>query len=82
ERRKQLQGYLRMVMNKLIQTLPEFTARPTKETLLSLLPFCLDTPQANDGGAKTPRSKTSSRFPRLGRSRNPETRTDPQSGDL
>uniref|UniRef100_A0A671V799 Sorting nexin 29 n=1 Tax=Sparus aurata TaxID=8175 RepID=A0A671V799_SPAAU len=39
ERRKQLQGYLRTVMNKLIQTLPEFTARPTKETLLSLLPF-------------------------------------------
>ncbi|TNN34808.1 Sorting nexin-29 [Liparis tanakae] len=41
ERRKQLQGYLRTVMNKLVQTLPEFTARPTKETLLSLLPFCL-----------------------------------------
>lgn len=41
ERRKQLQGYLRMVMNKLVQTLPEFSARPTKETLLSLLPFCL-----------------------------------------
>lgn len=41
ERRKQLQGYLRTVMNKLIQTLPEFTAHPTKETLLSLLPFCL-----------------------------------------
>uniref|UniRef100_A0A8C2YYD4 Sorting nexin 29 n=1 Tax=Cyclopterus lumpus TaxID=8103 RepID=A0A8C2YYD4_CYCLU len=41
ERRKQLQGYLRTVMNKLIQTLPEFTARPTKETLLSLLPFSL-----------------------------------------
>uniref|UniRef100_A0A669DHA3 Sorting nexin 29 n=1 Tax=Oreochromis niloticus TaxID=8128 RepID=A0A669DHA3_ORENI len=40
ERRKQLQGYLRTVMNKLIQTLPEFTASPTKETLLSLLPFC------------------------------------------
>ncbi|XP_071319554.1 sorting nexin-29 isoform X1 [Trachinotus anak] len=82
ERRKQLQCYLRMVMNKLIQTLPEFTARPTKETLLSLLPFCLDTPQANDGGAKTPRSKTSSRFPRLGRSRNQEARPEPQSGDL
>ncbi|XP_008295904.1 sorting nexin-29 [Stegastes partitus] len=82
ERRKQLQGYLRMVMNKLIQTLPEFTARPTKETLLSLLPFCLDTPQANDGGAKTPRSKTSSRFPRLGRNRNQEARPEPQSGDL
>uniref|UniRef100_A0A7N9AYW1 Sorting nexin 29 n=1 Tax=Mastacembelus armatus TaxID=205130 RepID=A0A7N9AYW1_9TELE len=82
ERRKQLQGYLRTVMNKLIQALPEFTARPTKETLLSLLPFCLDTPQANDSGAKTPRSKTSSRFPRLGRSRNPEARPEPQSGDL
>lgn len=82
ERRKQLQGYLRMVMNKLIQTLPEFAARPTKETLLSLLPFCLDTPQANDSGAKTPRSKTSSRFPRLGRSRNQEARPEPQSGDL
>uniref|UniRef100_A0A665TW82 Sorting nexin 29 n=1 Tax=Echeneis naucrates TaxID=173247 RepID=A0A665TW82_ECHNA len=82
ERRKQLQGYLRMVMNKLIQTLPEFTARPTKETLLSLLPFCQDTPQASDGGAKTPRSKTSSRFPRLGRSRNQEARPEPQSGDL
>ncbi|CAN9508963.1 unnamed protein product [Ophioblennius macclurei] len=82
ERRKQLQGYLRTVMNKLIQTLPEFTARPTKETLLSLLPFCQDTPQANDGGTKTPRSKTSSRFPRLGRSRTQDARPEPQSGDL
>ncbi|XP_069373285.1 sorting nexin-29 isoform X1 [Paralichthys olivaceus] len=82
ERRKQLQCYLRIVMNKLIQTLPEFTAHPSKETLLSLLPFCQDTPQANDGGAKTPRSKNSSRFPRLGRSRNQETRPEPQSGDL
>uniref|UniRef100_A0A8C7WKJ3 Sorting nexin 29 n=1 Tax=Oncorhynchus mykiss TaxID=8022 RepID=A0A8C7WKJ3_ONCMY len=41
ERRKQLQSYLRMVLNKLIQTLPEFSAKPTKETLLQLLPFCL-----------------------------------------
>ncbi|MBN3320957.1 SNX29 protein, partial [Atractosteus spatula] len=40
ERRKQLQSYLRSVMNKLIQALPEFAARPTKETLLKLLPFC------------------------------------------
>ncbi|XP_047465097.1 sorting nexin-29 [Mugil cephalus] len=82
ERRKQLQGYLRTVMNKLIQALPEFTAHPSKETLLSLLPFCQDTPQANDGGAKTPRSRTSSRFPRLGRNRNQEARPEPQSGDL
>ncbi|XP_072568547.1 sorting nexin-29 isoform X2 [Paramormyrops kingsleyae] len=40
ERRKQLQGYLRMVMNKLVQTLPEFSARPTKDLLMQLLPFC------------------------------------------
>uniref|UniRef100_A0A3P8WTH5 Sorting nexin 29 n=1 Tax=Cynoglossus semilaevis TaxID=244447 RepID=A0A3P8WTH5_CYNSE len=82
ERRKQLQGYLRMVMNKVIQALPEFTTRPSKETLLSLLPFCLDTPQANENVSKTPRSKNSSRFPRLGRSRNQEARPEPQSGDL
>lgn len=82
ERRKQLQGYLRMVMNKLIQALPEFTARPTKETLLALLPFCQDTPQGGEGGTKTPRSRTSSRFPRLGRGRPQEARPEPQSGDL
>uniref|UniRef100_A0A672PZ00 Sorting nexin 29 n=1 Tax=Sinocyclocheilus grahami TaxID=75366 RepID=A0A672PZ00_SINGR len=83
ERRKQLQSYLRMVMNKLIQTLPEFTAQPTKETLLQLLPFCQDNPTANESGAKTARSKASSRFPRLGRNSGRETRNpEPQSGDL
>uniref|UniRef100_A0A673JL72 Sorting nexin 29 n=1 Tax=Sinocyclocheilus rhinocerous TaxID=307959 RepID=A0A673JL72_9TELE len=83
ERRKQLQSYLRMVMNKLIQTLPEFTAQPTKETLLQLLPFCQDNPSANESGAKTARSKASSRFPRLGRNSGRETRNpEPQSGDL
>lgn len=44
--------------------------------------FYSDTPQTNDNVAKTPRSKTSSRFPRLGRSRNQEARPEPQSGDL
>ncbi|KAM9772879.1 sorting nexin-29 isoform 2-T2 [Syngnathus typhle] len=82
ERRKQLQCYLRMVMNKVIQTLPDFTTHPTKETLLSLLPFCLDAPQTNDSGPKTPRCKTSSRFPRLGRGHHQEARPEPQSGDL
>uniref|UniRef100_A0AAQ6ADK7 Sorting nexin 29 n=1 Tax=Amphiprion ocellaris TaxID=80972 RepID=A0AAQ6ADK7_AMPOC len=52
ERRKQLQGYLRMVMNKLIQTLPEFTARPTKETLLSLLPFLVEPKQEPSDNVK------------------------------
>uniref|UniRef100_A0A8C2KTK5 Sorting nexin 29 n=1 Tax=Cyprinus carpio TaxID=7962 RepID=A0A8C2KTK5_CYPCA len=83
ERRKQLQSYLRMVMNKLIQTLPEFTAQPTKETLLQLLPFCQDSPTANESGAKTARSKASSRFPRPGRNSGREARNpEPQSGDL
>lgn len=83
ERRKQLQSYLRMVMNKLIQTLPQFTAQPTKETLLQLLPFCQDNPTANESGAKTARSKASSRFPRLGRNSGREARNpEPQSGDL
>uniref|UniRef100_A0A8C2YCJ5 Sorting nexin 29 n=1 Tax=Coturnix japonica TaxID=93934 RepID=A0A8C2YCJ5_COTJA len=39
ERRKQLQNYLRNVMNKVIQIVPEFTARPKKETLIQLMPF-------------------------------------------
>lgn len=59
--------------------------------LLELNPMCSnccvpphsDTPLASEGGAKTARSKASSRFPRLGRGRNQETRNpEPQSGDL
>uniref|UniRef100_A0A8C9WFW6 Sorting nexin 29 n=1 Tax=Scleropages formosus TaxID=113540 RepID=A0A8C9WFW6_SCLFO len=82
ERRKQLQCYLRMVMNKLVQTLPQFSAQPTKETLLQLLPFCRDMPQTSESGGKPSRSR-SSRFPKLGRSQNRESRNpEPQSGDL
>ncbi|XP_036163963.1 sorting nexin-29 isoform X6 [Myotis myotis] len=39
ERRKQLQSYLRSVMNKVIQAVPEFAASPKKETLVQLMPF-------------------------------------------
>ncbi|XP_058567862.1 sorting nexin-29 isoform X2 [Neofelis nebulosa] len=39
ERRKQLQSYLRSVMNKVIQAAPEFAASPKKETLVQLMPF-------------------------------------------
>ncbi|ELW67656.1 Sorting nexin-29 [Tupaia chinensis] len=39
ERRKQLQNYLRSVMNKVIQVVPEFAASPKKETLTQLMPF-------------------------------------------
>uniref|UniRef100_A0A8D0P6I2 PX domain-containing protein n=1 Tax=Sus scrofa TaxID=9823 RepID=A0A8D0P6I2_PIG len=41
ERRKQLQTYLRNVMNKVIQVVPEFAASPQKETLVQLMPFFL-----------------------------------------
>ncbi|MEE6497578.1 hypothetical protein FKM82_002776 [Ascaphus truei] len=39
ERRKQLQSYLRNVMNKVIQTVPDFAANPKKEALTQLMPF-------------------------------------------
>ncbi|KAM5151968.1 sorting nexin-29 [Mantella aurantiaca] len=39
ERRKQLQIYLRNVMNKVIQTLPDFVAKPNKESLTEIMPF-------------------------------------------
>lgn len=39
ERRKQLQSYLRSIMNKVIQMVPEFAASPKKETLTQLMPF-------------------------------------------
>ncbi|XP_072275090.1 sorting nexin-29 isoform X2 [Pyxicephalus adspersus] len=39
ERRKQLQIYLRNVMNKVIQTLPDFAAKPNKESLTHIMPF-------------------------------------------
>ncbi|KAL0179648.1 hypothetical protein M9458_025090, partial [Cirrhinus mrigala] len=42
-----------------------------------------DSPTANESGAKTARSKASSRFPRLGRNSGRESRNpEPQSGDL
>ncbi|XP_051818924.1 sorting nexin-29 isoform X1 [Antechinus flavipes] len=43
ERRKQLQNYLRNVMNKIIQAVPEFAANPKKETLIQLMPFFIGT---------------------------------------
>ncbi|XP_040214465.1 sorting nexin-29 [Rana temporaria] len=39
ERRKQLQVYLRNVMNKVIQTLPDFVAKPNKDRLTEIMPF-------------------------------------------
>ncbi|XP_040297590.1 sorting nexin-29 [Bufo bufo] len=83
ERRKQLQIYLRNVMNKVIQTVPEFAAKPNKESLIQLMPFFTDIQGNGEQGSKGSRSKVASRFPKLSRShqrdyRNPE----PQSGDL
>uniref|UniRef100_A0A8D2QRN4 Sorting nexin 29 n=1 Tax=Zosterops lateralis melanops TaxID=1220523 RepID=A0A8D2QRN4_ZOSLA len=83
ERRKQLQNYLRNVMNKIIQTVPEFTANPKKETLIQLMPFFLDIPPSGEPVSKSSRSKVTTRFPKLSRSHPREPRSlEPQSGDL
>ncbi|XP_072124945.1 sorting nexin-29 isoform X2 [Mobula birostris] len=82
ERRKQLQEYLRNIMNKIIQTLPEFTSSPKKETLINLLPFCVDLQPTGEPANKT-KSKVASKFSRLSRTQHRETRNpEPQSGDL
>nr|XP_008122513.1 PREDICTED: sorting nexin-29 [Anolis carolinensis] len=84
ERRKQLQNYLRNVMNKLIQTLPEFVANPKKETLIQLIPFFIDFQPAGDSARDNGgRPRGGTRFARLSQHHPRETRNlEPQSGDL
>ncbi|XP_032896193.1 sorting nexin-29 [Amblyraja radiata] len=82
ERRKQLQEYMRNIMNKIIQILPQFTSSPRKETLINLLPFCIDL-QPTGEPANMTKSKVASKFSRLSRTHHRETRNpEPQSGDL
>ncbi|XP_058567864.1 sorting nexin-29 isoform X3 [Neofelis nebulosa] len=83
ERRKQLQSYLRSVMNKVIQAAPEFAASPKKETLVQLMPFFVDITPPGEPLTKNSRPKAASRFPKLSRGHPRETRNvEPQSGDL
>lgn len=83
ERRKQLQSYLRSVMNKVIQMVPEFAASPKKETLVQLVPFLVDVAPAGEPLNKNSRPKVVSRFPKLSRGHPREMRNvEPQSGDL
>ncbi|XP_067407460.1 sorting nexin-29 isoform X2 [Emydura macquarii macquarii] len=83
ERRKQLQNYLRNVMNKIIQTVPEFTVSPKKETLIQLMPFFVDIQPVGEPVSKSNRSRVTTRFPKLSRSHQREPRNlEPQSGDL
>uniref|UniRef100_A0A670JS31 Sorting nexin 29 n=1 Tax=Podarcis muralis TaxID=64176 RepID=A0A670JS31_PODMU len=83
ERRKQLQNYLRNVMNKVIQTLPEFASNPKKETLIQLMPFFIDFQPTGDSASKSNRPRGTTRFPRLSRSHQRDPRNpEPQSGDL
>uniref|UniRef100_A0A8C3VIL4 Sorting nexin 29 n=1 Tax=Catagonus wagneri TaxID=51154 RepID=A0A8C3VIL4_9CETA len=83
ERRKQLQNYLRNVMNKIIQVVPEFAASPRKETLVQLMPFFVDIAPPGEPLTQNSRPKAASRFPKLSRSHPRETRNvEPQSGDL
>ncbi|XP_053528117.1 sorting nexin-29 isoform X2 [Artibeus jamaicensis] len=82
ERRKHLQNYLRNVMNKVIQMVPEFATNPKKETLVQLMPFFVDVTPGEPLN-KNSRPKVASRFPKLSRSHPRETRNvEPQSGDL
>ncbi|XP_036593989.1 sorting nexin-29 [Trichosurus vulpecula] len=83
ERRKQLQNYLRNVMNKIIQAVPEFAASPKKETLIQLMPFFIDIAPPGEPVSKTSRTRVASRFPKLSRNYPREPRNvEPQSGDL
>ncbi|XP_006867268.1 PREDICTED: sorting nexin-29 [Chrysochloris asiatica] len=83
ERRKQLQNYLRGVMNKVIQVVPEFATSPRKETLIQLMPFFIDVVPPGEPLNKNNRPKVTSRFPKLARGHPRETRNiEPQSGDL
>nr|XP_051703780.1 sorting nexin-29 isoform X3 [Oryctolagus cuniculus] len=82
ERRKQLQSYLRSVMNKVIQAVPEFAASPKKETLIQLMPFFVDLAPPGEP-LNNSRPRVASRFPKLSRGHPRETRNvEPQSGDL
>uniref|UniRef100_A0A8C0GYF7 Sorting nexin 29 n=1 Tax=Chelonoidis abingdonii TaxID=106734 RepID=A0A8C0GYF7_CHEAB len=83
ERRKQLQNYLRNVMNKIIQTVPEFTVSPKKETLIQLMPFFVDIQPVREPVSKSNRSRVATHFPTLSRHHQREPRNlEPQSGDL
>ncbi|XP_052053652.1 sorting nexin-29 isoform X2 [Apodemus sylvaticus] len=83
ERRKQLQTYLRSVMNKVIQMVPEFAANPKKETLVQLVPFFVDITPPGEPLNKSTRPKVVTRFPKLSRGHPREVRNvEPQSGDL
>ncbi|XP_028634191.1 sorting nexin-29 [Grammomys surdaster] len=83
ERRKQLQSYLRSVVNKVIQMVPEFAASPKKETLVQLVPFFVDITPPGEPLNKSSRAKVVSRFPKLSRGHPREVRNvEPQSGDL
>nr|XP_056722543.1 sorting nexin-29 [Euleptes europaea] len=83
ERRKHLQNYLRNVMNKVIQIVPEFTANPKKEALIQLMPFFIDFQPAGESASKSNHQRATPRFPRLSRSHQREPRNlEPQSGDL
>ncbi|XP_032826315.1 sorting nexin-29 isoform X3 [Petromyzon marinus] len=77
-RRRQLQDYLRLVVNKVVQANSNFTAEPSKSTLTGLHPFFLD---AEPSEKRTGRSRL--RGPaQLSRQHNTQRNPEPQSGDL
>ncbi|XP_049624507.1 sorting nexin-29 [Suncus etruscus] len=84
ERRKLLQSYLRSIMNKVIQVLPDFATSPKKETLVRLMPFFVDVHPPGEPLNKSSRTRAASRFSKLsrGQPRGITRNAEPQSGDL
>ncbi len=46
DRRKRLQGYLRRIVNLMVATNPSLSTRPSKESVLMLMPFFAESPPA------------------------------------
>ncbi|XP_066599639.1 sorting nexin-29 [Prorops nasuta] len=63
ERRQKLQQWLRRVVGRLAQCSPAFSSRPSRQTLISLLPFFGDTPVFDDSKKNNSAKRTYSNSP-------------------
>ncbi len=68
DRRKRLQGYLRRVVNLMVQTNPSLAARPTKESVTALMPFFAETSAASSAAVASSSTGSSSADRRRSRS--------------
>lgn len=63
ERRLKLQQWLRRVVGRLAQCSPAFTSRPSRQTLISLMPFFGDNPNGEESRKNNPARNTFSSSP-------------------